>query len=110
MIVSQNRGPQYRSQYTIVLMIGTPPKGAPNFGKPCSSLQFLYPQNPKVKTLESDAIAMREIVDRHFGDVWVIAYALGYWAVVKELSLSYYIGEAILTTIYIYIYIPTLVS
>ena len=34
----------------------------------------------QAKTLESDAIAMREIVDRHFGDVWVVAYALGYTA------------------------------
>ena len=34
----------------------------------------------QVKTLESDGIAMREIVDRHFGDVWVVAYALGYTA------------------------------
>ena len=41
MVVSQNRGPQYRPQNTliliigtIILIIGTPKKGTPNFGKP----------------------------------------------------------------------------
>ena len=27
-------GPQYRPQNTIVLLVGTPKKGTPNFGKP----------------------------------------------------------------------------
>eukprot|EP00929_Paragymnodinium_shiwhaense_P079857 TRINITY_DN41625_c0_g1_i1.p1 TRINITY_DN41625_c0_g1~~TRINITY_DN41625_c0_g1_i1.p1 ORF type:complete len:1211 (+),score=268.80 TRINITY_DN41625_c0_g1_i1:174-3806(+) len=33
-----------------------------------------------VETLESDVVAMREIVNRHFGDAWVVAYALGFTA------------------------------
>ncbi|CAJ1424729.1 unnamed protein product [Effrenium voratum] len=32
------------------------------------------------RSLEADFVAMREIVDRHFGDSWVVAYALGYTA------------------------------
>lgn len=31
-------------------------------------------------TLESDFVAMREIVNRHFGDAWVVAFALGFTA------------------------------
>eukprot|EP00931_Biecheleriopsis_adriatica_P006924 TRINITY_DN108266_c0_g1_i1.p1 TRINITY_DN108266_c0_g1~~TRINITY_DN108266_c0_g1_i1.p1 ORF type:complete len:1198 (-),score=267.36 TRINITY_DN108266_c0_g1_i1:180-3773(-) len=31
----------------------------------------------QVTTLQSDFVAMREIVDRHFGDAWVVAYSLG---------------------------------
>ena len=34
MVVSLNGGPQNRPQYTIILLIGTPKKGSPNFGKP----------------------------------------------------------------------------
>ena len=34
LVVSQNKGPQYRPQNTIVLIIGTPKKGTPSFGKP----------------------------------------------------------------------------
>ena len=34
MVVSQNRGCKYRSQYVVVLIIGTSRKGTPNFGKP----------------------------------------------------------------------------
>eukprot|EP00927_Polykrikos_kofoidii_P036963 TRINITY_DN31146_c0_g1_i1.p1 TRINITY_DN31146_c0_g1~~TRINITY_DN31146_c0_g1_i1.p1 ORF type:complete len:1221 (-),score=211.99 TRINITY_DN31146_c0_g1_i1:190-3852(-) len=33
-----------------------------------------------VPTLESDVVAMREIVNRHFGDTWVVAFALGFTA------------------------------
>ena len=33
LVVSQNRGPQYRPQNTIVLIIRTPKKSTPNFGK-----------------------------------------------------------------------------
>ena len=34
MVVSQIRGPQYRLPNSIVLIIGTPKKGTPNFGNP----------------------------------------------------------------------------
>ena len=34
MVVSQNKGPQYRLQNTIVLIMGTTQKGNPHFGKP----------------------------------------------------------------------------
>ena len=34
MVVSQNRGPQYSPQNIIVLIMGTPNKVPPNFGKP----------------------------------------------------------------------------
>ena len=33
-----------------------------------------------------------------------------YWVAVKELNLSYHIGETLLFTIYIYIYTPILVT
>ena len=32
LVISQN--PQYTPQYTIILVMGTPKKGTPNFGKP----------------------------------------------------------------------------
>ena len=34
LVVSQNKGPQHRPQYTIVLVMWTSKKGTPNFGKP----------------------------------------------------------------------------
>lgn len=43
----------------------------------------------EVKTLESDFMAMREIVDRYFGDSWVVAYALGYTADLMQMWATY---------------------
>ena len=34
LVVSLQKGTQYRPQYTIVLIIGAPKKDTPNFGKP----------------------------------------------------------------------------
>ena len=34
LVVSLTKGPQYKPQYTIVLIMGTPKKVPPNFGKP----------------------------------------------------------------------------
>lgn len=41
------------------------------------------------KTLESDFMAMREIVDRYFGDSWVVAYALGFTADLLQMWAPY---------------------
>lgn len=41
------------------------------------------------ETLESDHVAMREIVNRHFGDAWVVAYALGHTADLTSMWAPY---------------------
>ena len=33
-VVSQNKGPQYRPQNTMAIIIGTPKRGTPNLGNP----------------------------------------------------------------------------
>ena len=90
-------------------MMGTPTKGAPNFGKPPLV-------RPRGKRKMTGPFSTRAWWWRPLRSLWQPpfesepSFSLGHnepyslsplnWVAVKELSLSYYIGEAILITIY----------
>ena len=84
MVVSQIKGgPQYRPPNIIILMMGTPNKGTPHFGKLPYRRPYLWlPHGCGIRN-------------------WTPKFSEEYgWIAVKELKLRYYIGETLLFTTY----------